>query len=328
MLYHSILETIGNTPLINCQKLKKYYGLKGNIYGKAEFYNPTFSKKDRIAYYIIKKAKEEGILKEGQAVVEATSGNTGIALSAVCAYLGHPFYAVISEGNSKERLKIMEMYGTKLVIMKQEDGSYGKVSGNDFDRNLKKAKELEKELNAFFVNQFGNPWNIEAQSLTAHEIINDINSYNLNINIFCDFIGTGGSYQAISTILKKTFKEIECNIVEPKNCCPYFQFKQHNNLNYEPKPHSIQGGGYGKTNFPVLNNIEFDNSILISDEEVYNMMKIISKEEGIFASFSSAANCLATIKCLQKWENQNPNLPPKNGLFIFCDTGMKYLSNL
>jgi len=325
MLYKSILETIGKTPLIKCDKLKKRFNLKGDLYGKAEFYNPTFSKKDRIAHYIIKKARDEGILKEGQPVVEATSGNTGIALSAVCAYYGHPFYAVISEGNSIERLKIMEMFGTHLVVMKQEDGSYGKVSGNDFEMNLEKARDMEKKIGAFFVNQFGNPWNIEAQTITGEEILEDILKNKLDINIFCDFVGTGGSYQGISKLLKKEISGIECNIVEPVNSCPYYEI---NNKDYKPKPHIIQGGGYGRTDFPVLKDVKFDNSIFITDEETTEIMKIIAQEEGIFCSFSSAANCLATIKCLQKWEAENPGEKAKNGLFIFCDTGMKYLSNL
>lgn len=330
MLHSSIFDTLGKTPLVKCSKLKQYFKLKGDIYGKVEFFNPTFSKKDRIAYYIIKKARDSGILKNKQPVVEATSGNTGMALAAVCAYLGHPFYAVISEGNSIERIKIMEMYGANLIIMKQEDGSYGKVSGNDFDKNICEAKRLSEELGAYYVNQFGNPWNIEAQTIMAEELYEDIIDNNLNIGIFCDFLGTGGSYQAISSLFLEKIEGIECNIVEPADSCPFYTLKktvkeENQNNQYNPKPHMIQGGGYGKTDFPVMKNIRFHNSVLITDDEVKTMVKIIAEEEGIFCSYSSAANCLATIKMMEKSDIDGK---PKNGLFIFCDTGLKYLQGI
>jgi cysteine synthase A len=311
MLYNSILETIGKTPIIKLDKLKEYYKLKGNLYTKIEYYNPTFSKKDRIAYYILKKAKKEGLLKNNQPVVEATSGNTGIALACACAYLNHPFYAVISEGNSVERIQIMKEFGANIILVKQEQGNYGKVSGNDFDKTFIEAKRIEKELGAYFINQFENKWNIEAQMLTANEIIEDIKEYDLNINVFCDFLGTGGSYMAISKKLKDF--NIECNIVEPVNSSPFSSGKNNSN------PHIIQGGGYGRI-FPIMDGIKYDNSILLEDNEVREMMKNIAKIEGIFCSYSSAANCLATIKCMK---NNN-----KNGLFLTCDTGIKYLSTI
>ena len=160
-----INNLIGNTPLI---KIKyEYNGQIKNIYTKLEFYNLSGSIKDRVAYYMINKAKEKGILKENMSIIEATSGNTGIALSALAAYYKHPIYIFMPDWVSTERVKIMEMYGAHVILISKEQGG--------FKECIKKAKELSKEINGFYINQFSNNDNVLAHyETTGKEIINKI----------------------------------------------------------------------------------------------------------------------------------------------------------
>ena len=153
MVFDSALDIIGNTPLVRLEKIAKKYNLEGNIYAKVEYYSPGLSKKDRIAKYIIVKAIKEGKLKKGQVVIEQTSGNTGIGLAMVCAVLGYPFVAVMSEGNSVERVKMIEAFGGKVELVKKVDSHKG-VSSKDMQEVEKRFKQLVKELDAFPVGQF------------------------------------------------------------------------------------------------------------------------------------------------------------------------------
>lgn len=299
MLYNNILETIGNTPVINLQRIVEKYNLTGNIYAKIEFYSPGLSKKDRIAKYIIEKAEKEGSLKKGQIVIEQTSGNTGIGLAAVCAIKGYPFIAVMSEGNSEERITMIRQFGGKVVLVKQSGNSIkGNVSNEDMLLVEGEFNRLALELNAFKIGQFYNIDNAMAHyHTTAVEIINDIPK----IDAFCDFIGTGGSFEGIAKKLKEFDKRIDCIKVEP-----------------EQLKHIIQGGGYFR-NVPFADIHNCDGVIKVSDDETLDWMNELSKVEAISGGISSGANLAACVKYLKA----NPG---KSIVFLVNDLSLKYMS--
>lgn len=298
MIFDSALEIIGNTPLVKLNNIIKKYNLDGEIYAKVEYYSPGLSKKDRIAKYIIEKAIKEGKLKEGQTVIEQTSGNTGIGLALVCSLLNHPFIAVMSKGNSVERVKMIEAFGGKVELVEKVSDQAG-VSKEDMEKVRERFEELTKELNAFPVNQFTSYENALAHYYsTAEEILNDLPS----VDAFIDFVGTGGSFVGISKRLK-----------EHNDCLCYKVIP-------DKKNHSIQGGGY-------FNDIPFeeegisDGEIVISSEEALEGMNDLAKEEGLFAGISSGANLKAAIKYLK--ENRG-----KRVVILLNDVGLKYISVL
>ena len=318
MIKTSILDVIGSTPMVELKKIKEKYNLQGRIFCKLEYLNPSHSKKDRIAKKIVGLALESGDLKPNQPVVEATSGNTGIALSMVCAYLGHPFTAFMSQGNSSERIKIMESYGAKVVIVPQEQsGVYGSVTGCDFNYVKQAAKDFAETNGDFFINQFDNWDNVVGQFDFGDEIVATFSKADIPLDIFCDYVGTGGSFTGASTQLKKWNPECRCYVVEPENASVLSGRHQHSN------PHIIQGGGYGYSDLPNLDTDLIDDYITVSDQEAKRGMQELALVEGIFGSFSSGTNMMATIKAMQMEDNLG-----KNAVFSVCDTGLKYLSVL
>lgn len=296
MMFGNVLEIIGNTPMVRLDKIAKKYNLRGELYAKIECYSPGLSKKDRICKYIIEKAIKEGKLKKGQTVIEQTSGNTGIGLALVCAYLGYPFVAVMSKGNSIERVKMIEAFGGKVELVDKVSKHSG-VSKEDMEMVEKRFNELTNELNAFAVNQFNNEDNAWAHYyLTGQEIINDLE----NVDIFVDYVGTGGSFVGISKRLKENQKCM-CYKVVPSE-----------------EEHSIQGGGYFKE-IPFEIDGLCDGEISVSSEEAFEGMRDLAQLEGIYGGISSGANLKAAIKKLK--EN-----PCKKAVFLVNDIGLKYLS--
>ncbi len=297
MIFNSALDIIGNTPLIRLNKIEEKYNLKGELYAKVEYYSPGFSKKDRIAKYIIEKAIKEGKLKKGQTVIEQTSGNTGIGLALVCAILGYPFIAVMSRGNSIERVKMIEAFGGKVELVDKVSNSDG-VSYLDMEEVRKRFEQLTLELNAFPVNQFENIDNAWAHYYsTAEEILSDVR----DIDVFIDYVGTGGSFVGISKRLK-----------QDHNCLCY-------KVVPDKKEHLIQGGGYFK-DIPFEENGLVDGEITVSSQEAICFMKHLAKIEGLYAGISSGANLSAAVKYLK--ENDN-----KKVVILLNDVGLKYISN-
>jgi len=296
MIYNNALEIIGRTPLVRLDKIVNKYNLNGEIYAKVEYYSPGLSKKDRIAKYIIEKAIKEKRLKKGQIVIEQTSGNTGIGLALVCSFLGHPFIAVMSRGNSVERVKMIEAFGGKVELVDQESNHEG-VSKKDMELVEKRFNELAIELNAFKVNQFINEDNVWAHYYTTgEEILSDLR----DVDIFVDYVGTGGSFVGISRRLK-----------DDHNCLCYKVVPDKEN-------HSIQGGGYFE-DVPFEENGLSDGEIVVSSEESIEGMKELASEEGLYGGISSGANLKAAINSLKA----NPG---KKAVFLINDVGLKYLS--
>ena len=272
MLLDSVLDAVGNTPLIRLKKMSS-----GNVFGKAEFLNPGGSLKDRVAKQIIESAEKEGELKTGMTIIEATSGNTGIGLSLVGVQKGYPVICLMPENMSVERRKIIEAFGGEIIYTPAEESLSG---------SLKKMQEItEGEPKKYFVaNQFANPHNPEIHYMqTAPEIWDDTNG---EIDIFVAGVGSGGTLQGIGKFLKEKRPDTKIVAVEPKNSAAL--------LGREPGLHQIQGIGDGFIP-DVLDLKLVDMVFTVSDEEAIETTRKLSKEEGLLVGTSSGANVFAAL---------------------------------
>jgi cysteine synthase A len=311
----SILDAIGNTPLVGLSRAVAARGLRGRILAKLELANPGASKKDRIALEIIRDAKAEGSLRPGQTVVELTSGNTGAGLAIVCRALGHPFVAVISRGNSPERVRQMRAFGAEVALVDQSPGSSpGRVSGADLDLVEIEAARLVVERGAFRVDQFAHPANVLAHERhTGPELWEQSNR---SIDVFLDFPGTGGSFTGIARALRKGNPALRAYVVEPAGAAI---------LSGEvvTKPgHKLQGGGYsrGLDRLPSFDPSLASGYVAVTDDEAIAAARFLASEEGVLGGFSSGAHLAAAWRLLEG---------PEAGAtvaFLVCDSGLKYLS--
>jgi len=310
-LLPSVLGAIGNTPLVELSRLTR--GLEGRILAKLEYLNPGFSKKDRIALQMIEEAQANGRLKSGQTVVELTSGNTGTGLSIVCAVKGYPFVAVMSRGNSMERARMMKALGAEVVLIDQlPESKPGQVSGGDLALVEEAAQRITKERNAFRADQFHLESSARGHYLhTVPEILQQANG---EIDVFCDFVGTGSSFGGCATAFKEHNPDILCYVVEPADAA-ILAGKPIINPN-----HRIQGGGYSMAELPLINKDLIDGYLQVTDEEAMGFTRRLAKEEGIFAGFSAGTNVAAAIQLLET------TCRGKTILVLLSDSGLKYLS--
>jgi cysteine synthase len=311
ILLDSVLGAIGNTPLVELRRITR--GLEGRILAKLEYLNPGFSKKDRIALQMIEEAEADGTLLPGQTVVELTSGNTGTGLSIVCAVKGYPFVAVMSRGNSMERARMMKSLGAEVILIDQLPGSKpGQVSGGDLELVKEATERITKERNAFRADQFRLQGSARAHYLhTAREILGQAQG---EVDVFCDFVGTGSSFGGCAAAFKEHDPNILCYIVEPAEAA-ILAGKSVTNPN-----HRIQGGGYSMTDLPLIDKDLIDGYLQVTDEEAMEMTRRLAKEEGIFAGFSSGANVAAAMHLLRTTSRG------KTIVVLLCDSGLKYLS--
>jgi cysteine synthase A len=310
-LLSSAIEAIGNTPLVDLSRLTRQ--IDGRILAKLEYFNPGYSKKDRIARQIIADAETSGELMPGQTVVELTSGNTGTGLAIVCGIKGYPFVAVMSKGNSVERARMMSALGAEVVLVDQLPESVpGQVSGGDLELVEQKTRKIVKARKAFRADQFRLKSNFRAHYLnTGPEIIRQSGG---DIDVFCDFAGTGGSFAGCAAALKAHNPQIKCYIVEPEGAA----ILSGETVTYPN--HRIQGGGYAMADLPLLNPELIDGYLKVSDGQAIDMTRRLAKEEGIFAGFSSGANVTAAMELLQI------EFKGKTAVVLICDSGLKYLS--
>jgi len=308
MIKQSTLELIRRTPLV---KLDRLSGNMLNLYGKLEFMQPGGSVKDRAAYQIIQDAYKKKKLTKGQLVVEMTSGNMGAGLAVVCKQFGNPFLAVISKGNSPERMKIIKALGADVHLTEQVDGSQGMVTGQDIAYASRVAKEIAQKENGFYVDQFNNTSGIMAHfNTTGPEIWQDLPA----IDAYVASVGTGGTFIGTSKFLKSKNHKIKCIAVEPARAAILKMGRVEN-----PK-HIIQGTGYSLIP-PNWDNDLVDEILTVTDSEVQTMTNRLSSEQGMYVGYSSGANVIAAIK----YANKHHEI--RNVVTILCDTGYKY-SNL
>jgi cysteine synthase A len=297
VIYDSILDTIGDTPVVRLHRMAPE-GI--TIYVKVEAFNPISSVKDRLAFAIIDDAEKSGQLKPGQTVVEATSGNTGIALAMVCAAKGYPFVATMAESFSVERRKIMRAMGAKVILTPAAERGSGMV---------KKAKELAGKHGWFWANQFANPANpAYHRQTTGPEILRDFAGKRLDY--WVSGWGTGGTMTGAGEILKAARPEIKIVTTEPEEARLL--------AGEEWKPHKIQG--WTPDFIPeVLNRDVFDDNIPVTDEESRDTARRLGVEEGIFSGISGGGTLAAALKLAKKAE------PGSVILAMLPDTGERYL---
>lgn len=289
---------IGNTPMIKIYY--KYKRKKGYVYAKLEYFNLTGSIKDRVAYYIIKNAYKRNELKKGVPIIEATSGNTGISLSAFGAYFNHPVVIFMPDWVSKERMELMKGYGATIKLISKEEGG--------FKRCVSEAKKLAIETKGFLANQFASHDNFLAHyETTGKEIISQLKE---NVYAFISGVGTGGTLMGTGKRLKKKFKDLKVVALEPDKMPIISKSKILGQ-------HKIEG--IGDDFVPDLIDKNFiDDYILIDDDDAINMSKKLVKELGIGVGISSGANLLASI--IEQDKIKKPVVT------IFPDDNKKYLS--
>jgi len=289
----SVLQAIGNTPLLRITRLAR-----GEILGKAEFLNPGGSIKDRVALYIIEQAESAGILKPGDVIAEATSGNTGIGITLVGVQKGYRVIIVMPENMSEERKKIIRALGGELLLTPPELSLKG---------SLNRLEELRREMPDLFVlGQFTNPQNPECHYLfTAREIWEQSDGC---IDAFVAGVGSGGSLMGVGRFLKEKNPRIQIVAVEPKNSAAL--------LGREPGLHTIQGIGDGFVPDVVDLNM-LDMVMTVSDEDAVEMTRRLAREEGLLVGTSSGAN----VWCAARLSNQNQRI-----VTILPDRAERYFS--
>ncbi|MGD9842875.1 MAG: cysteine synthase A [Steroidobacteraceae bacterium] len=274
MIYDNILGTIGRTPIVRINRLAPPHV---TVYVKCEFFNPLSSVKDRLALAMIEDAEKRGVLKPGQTVVEATSGNTGIALAMVCAVKGYPFVATMAESFSVERRKIMRALGAKVVLTPAAERGTGMV---------RKAKELAEKHGWFWASQFENPANPEYhRNTTGPEILLDFAAKRLDF--WVSGWGTGGTLTGAGQMLKQARPDVKIIATEPAGASLL--------KGAEFKPHKIQG--WTPDFVPsVLDRSVMDDIVPVTDEEAIQSARALATQEGIFCGISSGGTFAAALK--------------------------------
>jgi len=297
----NIIEIIGNTPIVKLQKIVEK-GC-GEIYVKLEAYNPTGSKKDRMALAMIEGAERRGLLKRGMTVVEYSGGSTGAGLAFVCTLKGYRFRLITADVFGKEKIGLMRSLGADVEIIKSENGTITKELIN---KMINRAKEISKEPNTFFTNQLDNKDVIEGFVPLGEEILDQLGE---DIDAICDTVGTAGTLMGIA----KAFKENKTKIiaVEPSSS-PILSKGVKGS-------HNVEGVGLGF--IPAIYNAKLvDEVITIKESRARQTSRDLALKEGIFCGTSSGMNVAAAIDISKK-------LGPRSKVVaIACDTGLKYLS--
>ncbi|GIV96310.1 MAG: cysteine synthase [Herpetosiphonaceae bacterium] len=299
-IYNSIIELIGNTPLVRLQRLNKS---KADVLAKLEFFNPAGSVKDRIGWAMIEAAEREGRIRPGETtIIEPTSGNTGIALAFVAAAKGYRVVLTMPETMSIERRKLLRGYGAEVVLTPGSEGMGGAI---------RRAEEILAETpNGFMPQQFKNPANPEVhRRTTAEEIWQDTDG---NIDLLVAGVGTGGTITGVTEVIKKRKPSFKSIAVEPADS-PVLSGGQ-------PGPHRIQGIGAGFIP-PVLNTECMDEVIRVTNEQAFETARLLSREEGLLVGISSGAAAYAALQVAQRPENEGKMI-----VFIAPSYGERYLS--
>ncbi len=300
-IYRSATELVGNTPLLELVNIEKAENLNAKILAKLEYFNTTGSCKDRIAVNMIEDAEKRGLLKKGDAIIEPTSGNTGIGLASVGVGKGYRVIIVMPETMSVERRNLIRAYGAEIVLT---DGSRG-MSGA-----IEKAKELEKSLGGVVLSQFDNLSNAEAHyKTTGPEIYRDTEG---SVDILVAGVGTGGTITGTAKYLKEKNPTLKAVAVEPSSS-PVLSKGVSGR-------HGIQGIGAGFVP-KVLDLNVVDEIIAVDDLDAINMAKKVASTEGVLVGISSGAALVGAIEEAKKEENKGKTI-----VVVFPDSGDRYMS--
>jgi cysteine synthase A len=309
----SLIDAIGNTPLVRLDRLARHLGLEGSLLAKLDYLNPGFSKKDRAARGVIEEVERSGELRPGQTVVELTSGNMGTGLAYVCAIKGYRFVAVMSRGNSEERARMMRAMGAEVVLADQAPGGIpGRVSAADLSMVEAEVERIVAERGAFRADQFRRNGNWKSHyDTTAPEIWSATEG---RFDAFVDFVGSGGTFAGVTKFIKERDPRIQCLVVEPVGAAVL------GGRAVTDAHHPIQGGGYGYADLAFMADVVPDGFLEVDGEEATAMARELAAREGVFAGFSSGANCAAAVRWLRSAQ------PGASVVFLACDSGLKYLS--
>ena len=306
----SVLGAIGATPLVAIDRLAA--GLPGRVVVKLEYYSPGASVKDRVALRIIEDAEKAGKLRPGGTVIELTSGNMGIGLAVVCAIKGYRLIAVMSEGNSIERRRVLEAMGARVELVPQAAGAVpGQVSAEDLRLVEARTAELAATLDAYRPNQFGNPSAVDAHdATTGEEIWTQTDGL---VTHFVASVGTGGTFVGSARALKRHNLAVRCYAAEPASA-PFIAGGPMISTS-----HKIQGTGYAL--IPPLWDPELvDGLVTATDQEATETARLLATREGIVAGFSTGANVACALRLARDAR------PGDLIVTVACDTGLKYLS--
>ena len=301
-MYQSVTELIGRTPLLEVKNLEKELNLQARVLVKLEYFNPAGSVKDRAALQMITEAEENGTLKPGSAIIEPTSGNTGIGLASIAASRGYRAIFVMPETMSIERRKLLKGYGAEIVLTEGAKGMKGAIE---------KAKELEREIeNAVILGQFVNTANPRAhEKTTGPEIWEDTQG---QVDLFVAGVGTGGTITGTGAYLKSVNPSIEIVAVEPASSAVL--------SGENPGPHGLQGIGAGFVP-DVLNTSVYDRISKVKEQEAYKASRLLAEKEGVLVGISSGAALSVALLEAGKEENRGKTI-----VALLPDTGERYLS--
>ena len=301
-IYQSVTELIGRTPLLEVKNLEKELNLQARVLVKLEYFNPAGSVKDRAALQMITEAEENGTLKPGSAIIEPTSGNTGIGLASIAASRGYRAIFVMPETMSIERRKLLKGYGAEIVLTEGAKGMKGAIE---------KAKELEQEIeNAVILGQFVNTANPRAhEKTTGPEIWEDTQG---QVDLFVAGVGTGGTITGTGAYLKSVNPSIEIVAVEPSSSAVL--------SGENPGPHGLQGIGAGFVP-DVLNTSVYDRISKVKEQEAYKASRLLAEKEGVLVGISSGAALSVALLEAGKEENRGKTI-----VALLPDTGERYLS--
>jgi len=300
-IYDDITKTIGNTPLVRLNRITK--GLNATVLAKVESFNPMSSVKDRIGVAMIDEAEKRGLINKDTIILEATSGNTGVALAFVSAARGYKFTLVMPETMSIERRKLAKAFGAELILTPGAEGMKGAVS-----RAETMAAENPKYF--FIPRQFNNPANPAIhRKTTAEEIWRDTEG---QADILVAGVGTGGTISGIAEVIKKRKSSFLAIAVEP-DASPVLS-------GGSPGTHRIQGIGAGFVP-AVLQRDLVDEVVRVKNEDAFEMARRLAKEEGILAGISSGAATYAALTVAARPESEGKMI-----VAILPDTGERYLS--
>jgi cysteine synthase len=301
-VYKSLIELIGNTPLLELTKYNKENGLEAKVLAKLEYFNPLGSVKDRIAYAMIKDAEDKGLINEDSVIIEPTSGNTGIGLAFVAAAKGYRLIITLPESFSIERRNLLKALGAELILTPGADGMPGAI---------KKAEELAATIpNSFIPDQFKNPANPEIhRRTTAEEIWKDTDG---EVDIIIGGVGTGGTITGVGEALKAKKPSIKVIAVEPLSS-PVLSGGVKG-------AHMIQGIGAGFVP-AVFNGEVVDEIFKVKNEDAFKTSRKIAKAEGLLVGISSGAATYAATEIAKRPENKGKTI-----IVVLPDTGERYLS--
>ncbi|MCI5902899.1 MAG: cysteine synthase A [Blautia sp.] len=301
-VYESMLDLIGETPLVEVKNIERIQKLEARVLVKLEYFNPAGSAKDRIAKAMIEDAEEKGLLKEGSTIIEPTSGNTGIGLAAIAATKGYRIILTMPETMSAERRNILKAYGAELVLTDGAKGMSGAIA---------RAEELAAEIPGSFIpGQFVNPANPGVHRKTTGPEIWEATDG--NVDIFVAGVGTGGTLTGVGEFLKSRKPEVKIVAVEPAASPVLSEGKAG--------PHKIQGIGAGFIP-DTLNTEIYDEVIAIRNEDAFAASRALTKAEGILTGISSGAALHAAVMLAKRPENKGKTI-----VAFLPDSGDRYYS--